>query len=120
MKNLRYDLKAWSKNIYKLSILIQNCNQALLELDKLEDQRPLSLPEANFRHIIKTHLLKLLRFQNEYWRKRCTIRYIKFGTENTKLFHALATERYRKNSIATLKTPDGATVSDHTSKEAIF
>lgn len=48
LKNLWYDLKSGSKGISKLSILIQNCNQALQELDGLEDQRPLFIPEANF------------------------------------------------------------------------
>lgn len=90
------------------------------ELDGLEDQRTLSTPEANFRDIVKAHLLKMLQFQNEYWRKHCTIRYIKFGEENTKLFLALATERYKKNSIASLKLPDGSIATDHNAKEAIL
>jgi hypothetical protein len=34
-KRLRYDLKFWSKSISKLSICIENCNKALLELDNL-------------------------------------------------------------------------------------
>ena len=79
LKTLRYDLKKWSKGISRLSVLIQNCNWALSELDGLEDQRPLSTPESNFRMIVKAHLLKLMKFQNEYWRKRCTIRYIKLS-----------------------------------------
>lgn len=120
MKTLRYDLKAWSKGVSRLSILIQNCNQALAEIDGLEDQRPLTTPERNFRRIIKAHLLKLLDYQNQYWRKRCTIRYIKFGEENTKLFQSLATERYRRNSIAILKKPDGTAVQDHKAKEEIL
>lgn len=120
LKTLRYDLKQWSKGISRLSILIQNCNWALGELDGLEDQCALSTPEANFRLIVKAHLLKLLHFQNEYWQKRCTIRYIKFGEENTKLFQALATERYRRNSIASLKLPDGTLVTDHNAKEAVL
>lgn len=53
LKNLRYDLKAWSKGISRLSVLIQNCNWALTELDGLEDQRPLSIPEANSVELLK-------------------------------------------------------------------
>jgi hypothetical protein len=53
MKTLQYDLKSWSKGISRLSILIQNCNWALSELGGLEDQRPLSTPEANFRRMVK-------------------------------------------------------------------
>ena len=62
MKNLRYDVKRWSKGLSRLSILIQNCNWVLSELDGLEDLRSLSIPEANFRQIVKAHLIKLLQF----------------------------------------------------------
>lgn len=52
-KQLRKGLKAWSKEASRLSKLINNCNWVLGMLDGLEDQRPLSLVEANFRKIIK-------------------------------------------------------------------
>jgi hypothetical protein len=101
-KRLRYDLKYWSKSIFKLTICIQNTNNALLELDIIEDCRPLSLAETNFRKILKQHLARLLDYQNAYWKKRCTIRWTKFGDENTKFFHSIATELHRRNSIAYL------------------
>ena len=47
-KRLRYDLRHWSKGISKLKICIDNSNKAIFELDKLEDQRGLTLPESNF------------------------------------------------------------------------
>ena len=103
-KRLRYDLKHWSKSISKLSICIGNCNKALLELDNLEDKRGLTVREANFRRILKEHLLLLLDYQRQYWKKRCTIRWTKFGDENTKFFHSIATDRYRRNSISQLTT----------------
>jgi hypothetical protein len=73
-KRLRYDLKHWSKSISKLSICIENCNQAIAEIDKIEELRTLSTAEMNFRKILKIHLARLLSYQNEYWKKRCTIR----------------------------------------------
>jgi hypothetical protein len=73
-KRLRHDLKHWSKSISKLTICIENTNKALLELDNLEDRRALSIPERNFRFILKKHLLNLLDYQRQYWKKRCTVR----------------------------------------------
>lgn len=35
-KTLRYDLKAWSKNISRLSIALENSNKALALIDELE------------------------------------------------------------------------------------
>jgi hypothetical protein len=52
------------------------------------------------------HILKLLQNQKEYWRKRYTVRWTKFGDESTKKFHAAATERYRFNTITSLDTVD--------------
>jgi hypothetical protein len=68
-KRLRYDLKYWSRSISKLSIYIENTNKALEEIDKLEDMRLLSVPEVNFRKILKAHLNRLLEYQNAYWKK---------------------------------------------------
>lgn len=68
-KRLRYDAKHWSKHISRLSICIENSNKALLELDNLEDARVLSIPEKNFRKILKDHLIQLLDFQKQYWKK---------------------------------------------------
>ncbi|XP_073358285.1 uncharacterized protein [Aegilops tauschii subsp. strangulata] len=120
LKTLRYDLKQWSRKISKLSMLIDNCNKTLLEIDGLEERRRLSAPETNFRVILKQHLLYLLDCQKAYWKKRCTVRYFKFGDGNTKFFHRVATERYRRNSIASLRLPDNSIIHDHVGKEAVL
>ena len=52
-KRLRYDIKHWSKGISILKVCIENTNKALNDLDGLEDLRGLSLPEPNFRKILK-------------------------------------------------------------------
>jgi hypothetical protein len=117
---MRYELKKWSKSISKLSICIDNSNKALLRLDQLEDLRGLTVPENNFRKILKKHLLCLLDYQQQYWRKRCTVRWTKFGDENTKFFQAMATERYRRNSISQLTLSDGTVVTDHKEKEQVI
>ena len=78
------------------------------------------MPESNFRKILRGHLLKLLDYQRQYWKKRCTIRWTKFGDENTKFFLSMATDRYRKNSISHLTLPDGTQVSSHYEKEKVI
>jgi hypothetical protein len=80
-KLLRAALKKWSKGLSNLSNLIKYCNTVLETLDALEEQRPLFLQEFNFRKILKEHILRLLRYQKEYWKKRYTIRWTKFGDE---------------------------------------
>ena len=89
-------------------------------LDGLEEIRPLFRPEFNFRKVVKLHVEQLLHLQFVYWKKRCTIRYIKLAGENTKFFHAMATKRHRRNSIASLKDTDGTMVSNHSQVEGII
>jgi mannosylglycoprotein endo-beta-mannosidase len=113
LKNLRYALKKWHVSLARIKYLIQNCNKVILYLDTLEENRPLYNPEYNFRNILRVHLDELLLAECNYWRKRCTIRWIKQGEDNTKIFHAMATERYRRNNIAMLKNSEGIEISDH-------
>ena len=69
LKNLRYALKKWSKNISRLNLCIDNSNWALLELDGIENLSSLTIPEKNFCKILKEHLVTLLGYKREYWKK---------------------------------------------------
>jgi hypothetical protein len=113
LKSLRFELKKWQTSLSKLKGLIQNCNKVLMVLDALEEERPLFRPEWNFCKIVKLHLDELLSAECSYWKKRCTIRWIKQGEENTKFFHAMAMERFRRNNIAMLKDEAGNELTDH-------
>ena len=113
-KWLRSDLRAWSKKLSYLKKLTVDCNKVIIFFDQLEEVRPLVRTEFNFRKIVKLHYEHLLKLHYIYWKQRCTIRYIKVGEENSKFFHAMASERMRRNSIASLKTAGMVDpVSDH-------
>jgi hypothetical protein len=99
---------------------MDRCNMILNLLDGLEEQRPLSIPEFNFRNIVKRHIANLLHYKRDYWKNRCTVRWVKLGGENTKFFHASATKSYRRNKIPTLTSNDGISYNDHDSKAVII
>lgn len=119
-KSLRGALKKWQMNISKLKVLVPKCNEVIVCLGGIEEIRPLFRPEFNFRKVVKLHVENLLHLQFIYWKKRSTIRYIKLGGENTEKFHAMATERHIRNSIASLKDTDGSLISQHSQMEAII
>jgi hypothetical protein len=119
-KALRRGLKAWSKEISKLNKLINNSSFVLALLDGLEEQRSLPLMENNFKKQLRTHLLQLLESKRVYWKQRSTLRWVKFGDENTKLFHSIATHNFRRNYITSLQSTDGTHVTDHEHKAAIL
>jgi hypothetical protein len=115
-KLLRRILRRWAQNLSNLKKQIQACNEVVLILDKLEENRRLFCAEKNFRDILKGHITKLLQFQKEYWRQRYTVRWTKLGDQSTKFFHAAATERYRINTITSIDTNDGRTLTAHADK----
>jgi hypothetical protein len=45
---------------------------------------------------------------------------MQYGDENTKNFHDMATERYRKNVIRQILDSNGRMVSDHNEKSVLF
>lgn len=112
-KQTRKAFKDWSKKLSNLSKCINNCSYVISMIDGLEDQITLSRPEWNFKKILNSHLQKLLQAKIEYWRQRVTIRWVRFGDENTKCFHTVATIRHRTNLIAQLTTEDGTVLLDH-------
>ena len=101
-KCLRLGLKKWSKNLSKLNTNISACNYVLYMMDGIEDQRALSIMEANFKIILKQHILKLLEVKRIYWKSRFKMRSVRLDDENTDFFHAMATQSYRKNYITNI------------------
>jgi len=82
--------------------------------------KDLTIVEWSFKHILEDKLLSLLRQQRIYWKQRGTIKWVKFGDEGSKFFHANATIRSRKNLITTLQDNDGNPTSLHSDKAAIL
>jgi hypothetical protein len=57
-----------------------------------------------------------LKAKNNYWSQRYTERWVKFGDECTKLFHAAATNRYMPNTFLLLTNDEGIFLSGHDEK----
>lgn len=119
-KQVRKGLKQWSKELSKLGKLINNANFVIAILDGLEDQRPLNGPEAIFRQIVKKYLASLLEAKRIYWKQRSTVRWIKFGNENTHLFQTMATYSYRRKFIASITLEDGTIATSHDQKALVL
>jgi hypothetical protein len=118
-KLLRKVLKRWARGLSRLKEQIKTCSETLLIMDKLEENIILFVQERNFRNILKKHILKLLH-QKEYWKQRYIVRWTKLGDESTKFFHATATERFRINTITSLDTEDGMTVTGNLEKATLL
>jgi hypothetical protein len=61
-------------------------------------------------------LAGLLRQQQVYWRQRGNIKWVKFGDESTKFFHANATIKHRRNLITSIVNDSDLEIFDHSLK----
>ena len=86
-------------------------------MELLEEHRDLSLEEWNFMNLLNDRLISL--FLNIMETKGHS-KWVKFGDEGTKFFHANATIRSRHNFITTLHDNDGNPKSRHSEKASIL
>jgi hypothetical protein len=63
---------------------------------------------------------KLMGLQSDYWKQRCTIKWVQLNQENTEYFHAKATERFSHNTIARILSLDGVVLEYHQQKQLLF
>jgi hypothetical protein len=115
-KNLRISLKAWKRYLSNLKTNIANIKLLLGFFCFIEEFRDLSIVEWNFKAILETKLQTLLQHQRLYWKQRGKIKWVTFGDAPTKLFHANATIKYRKNLITMLEDDTGTSIVDHQAK----
>lgn len=119
-KRLRKGLNIWAKNLSNLAGIIRTANEVIFMWDMFEESRDLTKMEQNCREIIKEHLLKILSYQRIYWRQRATIRWVKFGDENSKIFQTKDTIKYSHNHISLIQDEFGTEHTDHHAKVALL
>jgi hypothetical protein len=110
---------SWSRRTPPCAQREKDCRILINLLDILEEGRPLSHLEARLRSLTMDALHLSVKERSVYWKIRAKIRYTLEGGENTKFFHASATCRLWRNSIATL-TLDNESVSDHGLKVVVL
>jgi hypothetical protein len=119
-KNLRRVLKSWQSQLSNLKVNIANVKSVLILLGILEEYRDLTVHEWNFRMVLQDKYTSLLRQQQIYWKQRGTLKWVKFGDEGSKFFHAIATIRHRRNLITSLQDDNGVSHTEHHAKAAIL
>jgi hypothetical protein len=76
--------------------------------------------EAQIRIVLQDKYSSLLHQQQIYWKQRGTLKWVKFGDEGSKFFHAIATIRHRKNLIISLQDANGVSHTEHHTKADIL
>jgi hypothetical protein len=85
-------------------------------IDNIEEHRDLSIEEWNFRDPMQSKVAELLNIQKIYWKQRASIKWITDWDICSRFFHAHATLKHRRNSIASLTDDNGTIHSKHDHK----
>eukprot|EP00267_Zea_mays_P046159 XP_020398507.1 uncharacterized protein LOC109941711 [Zea mays] len=115
-KYVRKVLKDWQRSLPKIDITVKNIKLLIELIDNMEEHRDLSIEEWNFREILQQKVADLLNIQKIYWKQLAAIRWVTDGDICSRFFHAHATIKHRKNSIATLTDDNGITFLEHEHK----
>jgi hypothetical protein len=89
-------------------------------IDFIEEHRDLSIEEWNFRELLQSKNVELLQIQKIYWKQRASINWVTKGDICSRFFHAHATVKHRRNSIALLSDDNGSFFSDHDGKAGLL
>ena len=74
---------------------------------------------ANQQLSIRLELNELVAQENNYWHQRSKISWMKDGDRNSKFFHAVASQRKRRNEIQKLQDSDGRWYSQQSDLERV-
>jgi hypothetical protein len=97
-----------------------NVKLTLSFLNFIEDPRDLTIVEWNFRALLEEKLISLLQQQKSYWKQRGAVKWVTLGDASTKIFHAQATVKYRRNLVTQLIDDQGHELVNHSDKAELI
>jgi hypothetical protein len=119
LKSFRFAAKVWKRKHHYTPLLENDYSFVLDLLDFYEELRPLSQGELSLRDECRDRLCALILARAAYWKQRGKFRAVAEGNENTRFFHARASQRLRRNHIRALDL-GGALVVSHDAKAAVL
>ena len=112
LKAVRKGLKSWNHEEFgNIDTNIKNLEDEIQKYDDLSNERDLNLDEIENRKVAQIELWKWIKRKEQYWAQNSRILWLKEGDRNSKFFHTIASNKKRRNSIASIEI-DGQPVND--------
>ncbi|XP_071684919.1 uncharacterized protein [Lolium perenne] len=117
LKSFRSAAKVW-RRLHRFNPKFEKNYSFLIDmLDLFEESRPLSVDELGLCVLCRTTLERLVLQRAAHWKQRGKFWAIKEGDENSRFFHARASQRLRRISIRAIEV-DGVAIAMHEAKAA--
>lgn len=120
LREVKGKLKEWNHNEFgNIDTNIKLLEDEIQNLDNMNNIRPLTTLELEERKNAQSNLWMWIKRKELYWAQNSRLTWLKDGDRNTKFFHAIASNKRRKNSINSIEI-DGQVIDDPSSikKEA--
>jgi hypothetical protein len=115
-KYTRKVLKEWQRSLPNIDKTVRQIKLLIEFIDIIEEHHDLSIEEWNFRELLQTKIAGLLQIQKIYWKQRASIKWVIDGDICSRFFHAHATVKHRRNTIALLSDDSGSIFLEHDHK----
>jgi hypothetical protein len=112
-KYTRKILKEWLRSLPNIDKIVRQIKLLIEFIDIIEEHYDLLIEEWNFWELLQTKNADLLQIQKIYWKQRASIEWVTEGDICSRFFHAHATVKHRRNSIALLSDDSGSIFSEH-------
>jgi hypothetical protein len=112
-KYTRKVLKEWQRSLPNIDKTVRQIKLLIEFIDIIEEHHDLSIEEWNFRELLQSKNADLLQIQKIYWKQRASIKWVTDGDICSRFFHAHATVKHRRNTIALLSDDSGSIFSEH-------
>ncbi|CAN6374258.1 unnamed protein product [Urochloa humidicola] len=119
LKCCRRACRSWAKRRGLMHQRETDTKLLVTALDLLEECRPLTQPESILRRLATDNLNSIAQEKLATCRQRYSVKLAIQGDENTRFFHASATQRRRKNFISVLES-GGQEHSSHDAKATVL
>jgi hypothetical protein len=115
VKRFRSAAKVWKRDHRFVPHLENNCHFVIALFDFQEESRRLAAGEIELWEEARKNLELSVCRTAAHWKQRGKFRAVKEGDENSRFFHARASQRRRRNQIRTLDV-GGELLVDHGAK----
>lgn len=103
LREVKKQLKTWNHDEFgNIDSSIKRLEEEIQKLDRINNLRDLDDQELEERKKAQSELWMWIKRKEMYWAQNSRITWLKEGDRNTKFFHAIASNKRRKNFIASI------------------